>query len=54
MGDQLCIIISDPRAAQDLLVENGAIFSSRKKFYIKNELILHNRAMTASPYSQRW
>ncbi|KAJ7323006.1 cytochrome P450 [Mycena albidolilacea] len=52
MGDQLCVIISDPRAAQDLLVENGAIFSSRKNYFIKNELILHNRAMTASPYSQ--
>ncbi|KAJ7892450.1 cytochrome P450 [Mycena leptocephala] len=54
MGDQLCIIISDPRAAQDLLVESGAIFSSRKKYYMKNELILHNRVMTASPYSQCW
>ncbi|KAJ6525470.1 cytochrome P450 [Mycena vulgaris] len=54
MGDQLCVIISDPRAAQDLLVENGAIFSSRKNYFIKNEIILHNRAMTASPYSQLW
>ncbi|KAJ6589483.1 cytochrome P450 [Mycena capillaripes] len=50
--DQLFIVISHPRVAQDLLVDNGVIFSSRKNYFIKNELILHNRAITASPYSQ--
>ncbi|KAJ7473127.1 cytochrome P450 [Mycena galericulata] len=54
MGNQLFVVISDPRVAQDLLVENGAIFSSRKPYFIKNEVILHNLAITASPYSHVW
>ncbi|KAJ6589401.1 cytochrome P450 [Mycena capillaripes] len=54
IGDQLFVVISHPHVAQDLLVENGAIFSSRKNYFLKNELVLHNRAITASPYSQMW
>ncbi|KAJ7147761.1 cytochrome P450 [Mycena filopes] len=54
MGDQLFVVISDPRVAHDLLVENGAIFSSRKNYFIKNEIVLHHRALTASPYNQLW
>ncbi|KAJ7611653.1 cytochrome P450 [Roridomyces roridus] len=54
VGDQLFVVISDPRVAQDLLVDNGAIFSSRKSYFIKNEVILHHRAITASPYNQLW
>ncbi|KAJ7460858.1 cytochrome P450 [Mycena galericulata] len=54
MGDQLFVVISDPQVAHDLLVENGAIFSSRKNYFIKNEVILHHRAITASPYDQLW
>jgi hypothetical protein len=54
MGDQLFIIISDPVIAKDILVNNGAIFSSRKKYFIKNQTILHGRALTASVYGERW
>ncbi|KAJ7063977.1 cytochrome P450 [Mycena amicta] len=53
-GDQLFVVLSDPIVVQDLLVENGAIFSSRKDYFIKNKVILHNRALTANPYDQRW
>ncbi|KAF7292084.1 Cytochrome P450 [Mycena indigotica] len=53
-GDQLIVVLSHPRVAQDLLVENGAVFSSRKDYYVKNEVILHDRAITANPYDQRW
>jgi cytochrome P450 len=54
MGDQLFVVISDPRAAQDILVENGATFSSRKNYFIKNKVVLHHRAITASPYNDLW
>ncbi|KAF7363031.1 Cytochrome P450 [Mycena venus] len=54
MGNQLVVVISDPRVAQDLLVENGAIFSSRKPYFIKNQVILHHRAITAAPYNDVW
>lgn len=54
MGDQLFVVISDARVAQDILVANGATFSSRKPYFIKNEVILHNLAITASPYGDLW
>ncbi|KAJ7912131.1 cytochrome P450 [Mycena leptocephala] len=53
-GDQLFVVISDPRVAQDILVENGATFSSRKNYFIGNEVVLHHRAITASPYNDLW
>nr|GAT55589.1 cytochrome P450 [Mycena chlorophos] len=53
-GDQMFVVLSHPKVVQDLLVENGAIFSSRKNYYVKNEVILHDRAITANPYDQRW
>ncbi|KAJ7062710.1 cytochrome P450 [Mycena amicta] len=53
-GDQLFVVVSHARVAHNLLVENGAIFSSRKDYFIKNEVILHDRALTANPYNQRW
>ncbi|KAJ3484381.1 hypothetical protein NLI96_g5681 [Meripilus lineatus] len=54
MGDQLFVVISDPQVARDLLVTNGAIFSSRKQYFIKNQVILRGRAITASPYDDKW
>ncbi|PPQ91270.1 hypothetical protein CVT25_006213 [Psilocybe cyanescens] len=54
MGSQLFVVISDPQVAKDLLVTNGAIFSSRKRYYMKNQVILHNRAITASVYGNTW
>lgn len=54
MGTQLVIVISDPKVARDLLVTNGATFSSRKRYFMKNQTILHGRAITASEYGETW
>ncbi|KAJ7474932.1 hypothetical protein FB451DRAFT_1174347 [Mycena latifolia] len=50
MGNQLFIVISDPKVARDLLVTQGAIFSSRKDYFMKNQTILAGRTITASAY----
>ncbi|KAF8830879.1 hypothetical protein HHX47_DHR1000067 [Lentinula edodes] len=52
MGSQLFVVISDPHVARDLLVTNGAIFSSRKRYFIKSRTILHGKAITASEYGE--
>ncbi|KAH9998122.1 cytochrome P450 [Russula compacta] len=54
MGNQLIVVISDARIAKDLLVSNGAIFSSRKQYFMKNQTILHGRAITSMPYNDAW
>ena len=54
MGNQLFVVVSDARIAKDLLVSNGAIFSSRKPYFMKNQTILRGRALTASPYNDTW
>ena len=54
MGTQLFVVISDPQIAKDLLVTNGAVFSSRKRYFIKNQVILRGRAITASEYGDKW
>ena len=54
MGSQLFVVISDPRIARNLLVINGATFSSRKRYFLKNQVILRGRAITASEYGEKW
>ncbi|KAH9991551.1 cytochrome P450 [Russula vinacea] len=54
MGNQLFVVISNARIAKDLLVSNGAIFSSRKQYFIKSQTILRGRAITAAPYNDKW
>ncbi|KAG6879406.1 hypothetical protein C0992_002888 [Termitomyces sp. T32_za158] len=54
MGRQLFIVISDPQIAQDLLVTNGSVFSSRKQYFMKSQVILRGRAITASIYGDKW
>jgi cytochrome P450 len=54
MGNQLFVVISDPIVAKDLLVNNGAIFSGRKKSFIKSQSILNGRAITGSGYDDTW
>ena len=44
MGSQLFVFISDPHIARDLLVVNGAIFSSRKRYFVKNQVILDRKS----------
>ena len=54
MGNQLFVVVSDARIAGDLFVSNGAILSSRKQYFIKNNTILRGRAITATPYNNTW
>jgi len=54
MGNQLFVVISDARVAKDLLVSNGAIFSSRRQYFMKNRTILRGRAITATAYNETW
>ena len=54
MGSQLFVVISDPHIARDLLVTHGAVFSSRKRYFMKNQVILCGRAITASEYGDKW
>jgi Cytochrome P450 len=54
MGNQLFVVISDVRIAKDLLVSNGAIFSSRKQYFIKSQTILRGRAITSTAYNDKW
>ena len=54
MGSQLFVVISDPHIARDLLVTHGAVFSSRKRYFMKNQVILRGRAITASEYGDKW
>ena len=54
MGSQLFVFISDPHIARDLLVVNGATFSSRKRYFLKNQTILRGRAVAGSEYGERW
>lgn len=54
LGNQLYVVVSDPNVARELLVNNGAIFSSRKQYFVKNQTILKGRAITGSPYGETW
>ncbi|KAG6911006.1 hypothetical protein DXG01_005421 [Tephrocybe rancida] len=54
MGSQLFVVISDPQVARDLLVTNGSTFSSRKRYFMKNQTILRGRSITASVYGDKW
>ena len=54
LGDQLFVIVSNPKIAKDLMVTNGAIFSSRKEMFIKSQTIFAGRGITATPYNDRW
>lgn len=54
LGNQLFVIISSPEIAKDLMVTNGAIFSSRKEMFIKSQTVFAGRGITATPYNDRW
>ncbi|KAI0667526.1 cytochrome P450 [Trametes maxima] len=54
IGDQLFLVLSDPYVVKDILVTNGAIFSSRKDMFIKVQTILQYRGITATPYNEHW
>ncbi len=54
LGNQLFVIVSDPEIAKDLMVTNGAVFSSRKEMFIKSQTVFAGRGITATPYNDRW
>ncbi|KAK7054530.1 hypothetical protein VNI00_003728 [Paramarasmius palmivorus] len=54
LGNQLFVIVSDPQIVKDLMVTNGAVFSSRKEMFLKSQNIFAGRGITATPYNDRW
>ncbi|RDB27130.1 hypothetical protein Hypma_004573 [Hypsizygus marmoreus] len=54
LGNQLFVVVSDPQIVKDLMVTNGAIFSSRKEMFLKSQNIFAGRGITATPYNDRW
>ena len=54
LGDQRIVVLSDPNVVKDILVTNGAIFSSRKDMFLKVEIVLAHRGITASGYNETW
>ena len=54
LGDQLFVVVSDPKVVKDLVVTNGAVFSSRKEMYMKSQQIFVRRGITATPYDDHW
>jgi hypothetical protein len=54
LGNQLFVVISDPQIAKDLMVTNGAVFSSRKENFIKSQTIFACRGVTAMAYGDKW
>ncbi|KAJ3576647.1 hypothetical protein NP233_g278 [Leucocoprinus birnbaumii] len=54
LGNQRFMIISDPIIAKDLMVTNGAVFSSRKEMFLKSQVIFAGRGITATPYNDKW
>lgn len=54
LGSQNFLIVSDTSIAKDLMVTNGAVFSSRKEMFIKSQLVFAGRGITATPYNDTW
>jgi hypothetical protein len=54
LGNQLFVIVSDPLIVKDLMISNGAIFSSRKEMFIKSKNIFAGRGITVMPYDAKW
>ncbi|KAF7421194.1 hypothetical protein PC9H_011714 [Pleurotus ostreatus] len=54
MGTQIFVVINDAQMARDLLVTNGANFSSRWSYFVKNQTILNGGGITATRYNDTW
>ena len=54
LGNQLFVVVSDPKIVKDLVVTNGSVFSSRKEMYMKSKIIFVRRGITATPYDESW
>ena len=54
IGNQLFVAISDPHIIKDLVITNGATFSSRKDMFMKAQLVFARRGVTATQYNDTW
>ncbi|KAI0318335.1 cytochrome P450 [Amylostereum chailletii] len=54
MGNQLMIVINDATMARDLLVNHGALTSSRRQYFLKDQTILRGLGITSTPYGDTW
>jgi len=54
LGNQLFVIVSSPEIVKDLMVTNGAVFSSRKEMFVKSQTVFAGRGITATPYNNKW
>ena len=54
LGNQLFVVVSDPKIVKDLVVTNGSVFSSRKEMHMKSKIIFVRRGITATPYDETW
>ncbi|THH00304.1 hypothetical protein EW026_g2196 [Hermanssonia centrifuga] len=54
LGNQLFVVVSEPQIVKDLVITNGAIFSSRKEMFMKSQIIFARRGITATPYDETW
>ncbi|KAJ7615356.1 cytochrome P450 [Roridomyces roridus] len=54
LGNQLFVVVSSPEIVKDLIVTNGAVFSSRKEMFVKSKTVFVGRGITATPYNDRW
>ncbi|KAI0709633.1 cytochrome P450 [Cerioporus squamosus] len=54
IGNQLFVAISDVHIVKDLVVTNGATFSSRKDMFVKAQLVFARRGVTATQYNDTW
>ena len=54
LGEQLFVVVSDPHITKDLMISNGAVFSSRKDTFIKSRTILTGRGIATMPYDSGW
>ena len=54
IGNQLFVAISDAHIVKDLVITNGATFSSRKDMFMKAQLVFARRGVTATQYNDTW
>ena len=54
IGNQRFVVLSDPYVVKDIMINNGAIFSSRKDMFIKAQTVLIFRGITGSGYNDTW
>lgn len=54
IGNQRIVVISDPKTAKTLFLENGSICSDRRDTFVKSQTILKGRGITSTTYGHTW